>query len=146
MTKPASEPVKKNNMDPEIKKRWVSALRSGEYDQNKHSLRSEEGGYCCLGVLCDIVKDDVGGQWNGRSSSLVTSMEFYEKASGQSSHESLPTFVQNYAGLDGENPEVPSSDFDFVSEDMVSLAELNDGFDGENASFDQIADVIEKHF
>ena len=32
---------------------WVEALRSGEYDQTCEQLRTE-GGFCCLGVACDI--------------------------------------------------------------------------------------------
>lgn len=42
-------------MNPEIKTKWVEALRSGKYKQGKKSLRSREGDkYCCLGVLCDL--------------------------------------------------------------------------------------------
>jgi hypothetical protein len=32
---------------------WIVALRSGKYQQAKDRLRTD-GGYCCLGVLCDI--------------------------------------------------------------------------------------------
>ena len=32
---------------------WVAALRSGQYAQGKGYLNSE-GGYCCLGVLCEV--------------------------------------------------------------------------------------------
>lgn len=42
--------------------RWVAALRSGEYSQTKRSLRNERG-FCCLGVLCDTVKDDMDFDW-----------------------------------------------------------------------------------
>lgn len=42
-------------MNPEIKARWVAALRSGEYKQAKKTLRSTSGGFCCLGVLCDVL-------------------------------------------------------------------------------------------
>ncbi len=41
-------------MDAEIKRKWVEALRSGKYAQTKSHLRDHTG-YCCLGVLCDIV-------------------------------------------------------------------------------------------
>lgn len=38
-----------------IKKLWVDALRSGEYEQGKNVLRNiEKNTFCCLGVLCDI--------------------------------------------------------------------------------------------
>lgn len=47
-------------MNPEIKKKWVEALRSGEYEQTEGQLRvdDEKGkpvGYCCLGVLCEVM-------------------------------------------------------------------------------------------
>lgn len=36
-------------------KKWVKALRSGEYKQRKYSL-GYENTYCCLGVLCKLEK------------------------------------------------------------------------------------------
>lgn len=42
-------------MDKEIKRRWVEALRSGQYIQGRSKLFEEyKGTFCCLGVLCDI--------------------------------------------------------------------------------------------
>lgn len=38
----------------EVKRAWVNALRSGEYEQTTESLRNMDRGYCCLGVLCDL--------------------------------------------------------------------------------------------
>lgn len=34
-----------------IAERWVAALRSGEYRQGAGCLHTEDGKYCCLGVL-----------------------------------------------------------------------------------------------
>jgi len=51
-------------MNPEYKAKWVAALRSGKYAQGRATLQQESGGMCCLGVLCDIVKDEVGGEWS----------------------------------------------------------------------------------
>jgi hypothetical protein len=45
-------------MNAVIKQRWLAALRSGEYKQGQHALRSDDGDerrYCCLGVLCDLI-------------------------------------------------------------------------------------------
>lgn len=44
-------------------KKWVKALRSGEYQQGEGELCREDeiGGereYCCLGVACDILIDE----------------------------------------------------------------------------------------
>lgn len=53
-------------MDQAIKKKWVKALRSGEYRQGSGVLKDGRK-FCCLGVLCDIqgadwkkVEDAVG--------------------------------------------------------------------------------------
>lgn len=40
-------------MQKSVKKKWLKALRSGEYKQGSGQLRSDDR-YCCLGVLCDI--------------------------------------------------------------------------------------------
>lgn len=58
--------TKTTKMDPKLKAKWVAALRSGEYLQGDGYLvqvdgDDEEDGehkFCCLGVLCDIVRDD----------------------------------------------------------------------------------------
>jgi len=41
-------------MNTEIKDKWITALRSGQYKQGKHRLRDNDK-FCCLGVLCDVV-------------------------------------------------------------------------------------------
>lgn len=46
-------------MDPEIKKKWIEALRSGRYTQAKGRLRRGDA-FCCLGVLHDCD----GGEWD----------------------------------------------------------------------------------
>jgi hypothetical protein len=49
-----------------LKKKWVKALRSGEYEQGSSLLCQEKPGdpeefqFCCLGVLADIAVD---GDW-----------------------------------------------------------------------------------
>jgi hypothetical protein len=50
-------------MNPEIKARWVAALRGGEYGQGHGHLHGREGSMCCLGVLCDLHANETGGGW-----------------------------------------------------------------------------------
>ncbi len=38
-------------------KLWVAALESGEYEQDQGQLRTD-GGFCCLGVLCEVAKEE----------------------------------------------------------------------------------------
>jgi hypothetical protein len=40
-------------MDAELKQKWVTALRSGEFKQGRGALE-EDGTFCCLGVLCRV--------------------------------------------------------------------------------------------
>ena len=46
-------------MDKEVKKEWVAALRSGDYEQGQNALCANNK-FCCLGVLVDIAYD---GYW-----------------------------------------------------------------------------------
>jgi hypothetical protein len=45
-------------MNPKLKQKWVTALRSGDYKQGKGKLCSLANNgierFCCLGVLCDV--------------------------------------------------------------------------------------------
>jgi len=41
-------------MKKSIKKKWLAALRSGKYEQGTGAL-CEDGKYCCLGVLCEVL-------------------------------------------------------------------------------------------
>lgn len=110
-------------MNPEIKARWLEALRSGRYAQTKRTLR-DENGFCCLGVLCDVVAPDLGLQWkenlvNGSRFNIANSISL------------LPTAVMAATGL---------LHADAVLDSGLSLIELNDN----GHSFSEIADIIEK--
>lgn len=43
-------------MDKDLKKKWVKAPRSGKYKQGFRCLRTDDGRYCCLGVLCKVAR------------------------------------------------------------------------------------------
>ena len=60
-------------MTPELKARWIVALRSGEYTQGRNALNPATNCYCCLGVLCIVLK---------RPDLLLLSYEHLRKASG----------------------------------------------------------------
>ncbi len=111
-------------------RKWIKALRSGEYSQTTGVLRrkftdafgTQIGvGYCCLGVLCDIFKPK-DAMWTPDS--------------------------QGYYAILGD-VYAPGSDFtqitginfrDFEKWYGVGLPHLNDH---ENASFDEIADMLD---
>jgi len=56
---------------PELKAKWVEALRSGKYKQGKRALRTgrdkpENDLFCCLGVLCDLIAPELWDRSCGR--------------------------------------------------------------------------------
>lgn len=132
-------------MNPEIKKRWTDALRSGNYKQTKGRLRDRQG-YCCLGVLCEIaVEDGVVGRFEDR---FVAGRYDYGDPNNEWEREPsvLPDTVAKWAGMpvDGggyvkRNPDVSYGDR------RPSLADLNDGEeDREPLTFAEIAELIDK--
>lgn len=44
-----------------IKQKWIEALRGDKYQQTVGILKSASG-FCCLGVLCDIVDPTIWGR------------------------------------------------------------------------------------
>ena len=119
-------------MKPEIKQKWLNALRSGEYTQSQERLRSDDG-YCCLGVLCDLyIEENKGYYWFGDVDDYLfmshNSDSYYEGTY-------LPFPVMEWSCLKDSNPIVIDN-----YGDRIALSDLNDtGF-----SFDEIADYIEK--
>lgn len=59
-------------MNKAVKKRWIKALRSGDYEQGKGVLHRSDGAMCCLGVLYDIEFD---GDWELDSLELVWTVD-----------------------------------------------------------------------
>lgn len=49
------------SMNADIKQRWVEALRSGQYKQGQGCLKQNDA-YCCLGVLCELHRQDFPGK------------------------------------------------------------------------------------
>jgi hypothetical protein len=45
-------------MDPVLKEKWITALRSGEFRQGREVLK-RDGTYCCLGVLAEIAAPEL---------------------------------------------------------------------------------------
>ena len=88
-----------------VVKRWVEALRSGEYEQGKHFLE-KDGKFCCLGVLCKIEG------------------HYYEEGKSQI----LPEALRYKIGIKSSIGE-----YSLPNEEFNSLTELNDnGYDFES--------------
>ena len=115
-------------MDQDIKRRWLEALRSGKYAQNKGSLRQARPdgtfGFCCLGVLCDVVMPEA---WDSDASPYHNAC-----GGGYPSEE-----IRRVAELGDVDPAIKG--VEISGQPQVTLSILNDA----GYSFEAIADLIE---
>jgi len=117
-------------MNPEVKARWVKALRSGEYGQTKEVLK-DTGGFCCLGVLCDVfAKEDGRREWRVSELSSMADGEFglHTRDKGMPS-----ALIGIWSGLDFSTRVE-------IDGDWKTLWQHND----DGSTFAEIADAIEK--
>lgn len=112
-------------MDAALKAKWVKALRSGAYEQTQGTLCAE-GGFCCLGVLCDLTGR---GEWvDVESPHRVGIKRFQYGASlSSSSTQYFPWPFKTEMGLSDEV--------------LDPLMDMND----HGKSFSEIADYIEEN-
>ena len=139
------------------RKAWVEALRSGKFRQTRQQLKSRNGAYCCLGVLCEVAglpsiyKD---GEYVYAD---AEALEVYKNDDGWSEPD-LENYYDRYSVTD-----LPLAGREWLGIDRVdvrlarpvevrlhgtnqvttedSLIELNDTY---GWTFEQIADAIEK--
>jgi hypothetical protein len=104
-------------LDKELARKWVEALRSGNYEQAKFNLQLN-GKFCCLGVLCEI---------SGLEKKTTKGYTIY-KHNEQVAAIILPLSFRSEIGLPG-----------WIE---ARLTKMNDSGD----SFEQIALYIEKEF
>ena len=113
-------------MNPEVKSLWLSALRSGEFQQTSGVLQSSDNRYCCLGVLCELHRrSHPENKWENPPEHLVGFQYLGNRSV-------LPIPVAEWAGLEDSNP-IPK-------DAEQSLAEYND----DGLDFNAIADKIER--
>lgn len=91
-------------MKKEIADKWVAALRSGKYQQGKNVLSANENSFCCLGVLCDVVKDQVIGHWEN----LGTAREFIFKTADEAVAAQYSVLDSHFATAIGMRSAYPS--------------------------------------
>jgi hypothetical protein len=112
---------------------YYAALRSGKYSQCKNMLHGN-GYFCCLGVACDIAKDDLGIEW--------VKMEEPDKPYLFGDEGGvLPPDVQDYYGFPQANPYLTIGDSAVT--DSFEASYLNDAWE---LSFNKIADAFERTF
>ena len=150
-------------MNPEIKTKWVEALRSGRYEQGRSYLRSQgpDGTlrYCCLGVLTELTERT---RWDSEEEATIMqdhggdSPTVY-RANGQDGDYSLCGLlpaVQQEAGLSEPLPFLPAEARESLTPLEIAALEIqlpvrevglsvcNDEL---KLPFSRIADLIEKY-
>lgn len=116
-------------------KKWIEALRSGEYKQAKGWLKTsngEETRYCCLGVACEISKEELNLSDTISRKNGIHSFNDNETV--------LPSEVKNWLGLTTNNG-IYNGHF-IYEENAKSLTKDNDSG---KCDFNCIADIIEQN-
>jgi len=119
-------------MNQNILQRWVSALRSGDYKQGTHRLRSADNKYCCLGVLGDIYAKENKKRWRKSNNDL-------DEYGLHKNENYLTQEVEEWAGIGREDKYSLSPKVKYQGKKQW-LSTLNDD---EKLSFTEIADLIE---
>lgn len=121
-------------MKADIKKKWVEALRSGQYEQGTGALVIEdqtgtgvERRYCCLGVLCEVV------------GMVPMRLPTDDRLSYDGEVGELPSTVVAFTGLTEPDPKLNKYIRPTLDNEVRSLARFND----DGLTFPQIADVID---
>jgi len=124
-------------MNPTIKARWITALRSGKYIQGRGALTTvtknekRKRRDCCLGVLCDLAVR--AGVIPAPVPELLS-----EKLRYDNRKDILPSSVVQWAGLDSHDPHVRARVGGYTTGHWLS--DLNDAH---RRTFAQIARYIE---
>lgn len=140
-------------MNPEIKTKWIEALRSGEFTQVHGNLRrlidpvapfgQEEWGFCCLGVLCELYRQETArGEFSGRSFSTPTTPDAPGFPLIYASTCFPPDPVKEWAGISQADCEMLA-----VHNDPVAILEFitNETRTESAYSFEEIAQLIETY-
>jgi hypothetical protein len=97
-------------MNPEVKKLWVDALRSGEYKQCTGILAKEDGSRCVLGVLLAVAaKNNVPCNFSQTEDGYL-----------------IPQSVADWAGLDFKDVCYPGTFADMNDRAYLSFPKLAD--------------------
>jgi hypothetical protein len=109
-------------MNPEVKRKWISALRSKKYKQTTGRLKNGDC-FCCLGVLTDLYLKEHGleHEWEDLAPS-----------------DDLPPQVEEWAGVDA-NPILDEKVNNYG--DPITCITANDTL---GYSFKKISYMIEK--
>ena len=121
-------------MKPDIKQKWVDALRSGEFKQGRNALRQIVDGQpldCCLGVLCELHRREHPERFKWVQDHQQCHL--FNPEDSTSTYSFLPHAVCVWAGLDPFQEADPHLGSDTASEHNDS-----------GRTFEEIAKLIEE--
>lgn len=132
---------------PEVKAKWLAALRSGDYRQGQgllHQISDGQHSFCCLGVLCDLAEKEgvIAGRPTRDGSFTPVS---YDDLISIPPPGVAAWAYDDFKGADRRSWLVRSTDQDAnaglcAEDDVTALVDLNDLV---GLSFAEIADRIE---
>lgn len=86
----------------ETRKKWVEALRSGEYKQGRRYLRNSGNEFCCLGVLCDLIDPE---RWSSKPTYGPSNSErvygYFDEGYENPNTAILPESLEDLVGING---------------------------------------------
>lgn len=151
--------IKISNMNQEVKKKWLEALRSGQYRQAQEALRVDsispdgEGcisSFCCLGVLCDLYAKEQPqyARWNAEEFCYTQEEENFDDRLDtvttilveKCETAMLPRTVRAWADIETGEARVPKEVKTPSGYMTWTLAGANDA----GLTFEQIANIIEE--
>lgn len=137
----------------DILKKWISALRSGDYKQGQLTLKKvseTDTSHCCLGVLCEILNI------NGFKELEISPVKVWGFESDATDH--IFGITKDTGEITKDTGEIPN---DVINENNLSfllhcdkfhdreeslMETLIDKNDTYNNSFSEIADFLEQYF
>ena len=120
-------------MNEVIKRQWVEALRSGKYNQSNSGMLLRDGtGFSVLGVLCDVVKENIGETWRQYPPNGISN---YVRYTFCGNFGDLPSSVTTYCSINNVSI--------IFAHRMVEISVL--GFD-KYLDFNILSDLIEERF
>jgi hypothetical protein len=120
-------------MDAQLKAKWIEALRSGEYRQAQGSLHDQDnGGYCCLGVLCKVMGAEFGSVGDDADQSYDYVPHIGRRVLSAGEDEELGADVLGEIGIPDQKP-------------LIQMNDGNTDLGIAQHSFSEIADYIEKN-
>ena len=119
--------------------KWVEELETTELPQGKQHLRTPEGGFCCLGIACEMFRERSGVESYWVEMGGIGSGLWAFSVGGEQQSGVLPTKVREWLGL-------AKSDGTAADGSMVNFNSLTNMNDKQDKTFTEIAEHIRENW